>query len=245
MKFDDANYMSHRWEPGPSQEEGQILSSVAEGLALPPNPLPDRKTAEYLVKAYFEYANFSLPLLHEPTFYRKFDRLYSKASAEPTDTGAEQKDRDQKLAAYFVNMVFAVGLLALQKHNFSEIPTLLCERYYQTALKALPEHGFPDNVEGVQAILLLAKYSYLHPTDIGGWNIIGLALRRAVELGLHIDPPTGSADPLALDTMRRTFWVAYSMDRNVAIMLKRPTGLSDGFITTQVCPLSVTVRLRH
>ncbi|RFU34000.1 hypothetical protein B7463_g2335, partial [Scytalidium lignicola] len=220
-------------ERQPLREENQIISSVAEGLSLPTNPLPDRKAAECFIRAYFEYANFSSPLLHEPTFRRKLEHAYAEVSARQTDTAIIQAGDDLKLDVFFVNMVFAIGLLALQKQDSSTIPTLLCDRYCETALMALNEVGFPNNIEGVQALILLAEYSYLHPTDLGGWDTIGLALRRAVELGLHEDPPVGTIDCLTLDIMRRTFWVAYSLDRSLAIAMGRPTCLSDSVITAK------------
>lgn len=219
-------------EQQPPQEGNQLLLSVTKGLGLPINSLPDSKAAEYLIRAYFEYANFCSPLLHEPTFRERLKRVYTEQ--EHRDTPAEHTECNWDLDVFFVNMVFAIGLLILQKRDSSAVPTLLCERYCETALAVLNKKGFSDNVEGVQALLLLAEYSYFHPTDHGGWDAVGLALRRAVELGLHEDPPDRFVDCLTLDIMRRTFWVAYSLDRNIAIATGRPTYLSDGLITAQV-----------
>ncbi|CAH0034756.1 unnamed protein product [Clonostachys rhizophaga] len=136
-----------------------------------PRPLPDRKSAEYFVKLFFQYVNFSVPMLHEPTLRAKLDRLYSKTTLE--DDGINV---DRKLDKFFVNMVLSVGLLAVHKQDSPRIPIALCEQYCQTALLALEAVPFPRTVEGVQALILLAQYSYLHPAEYGGWNTIGMAL---------------------------------------------------------------------
>lgn len=195
--------------------------------------LPSKQTAHHLVEAYFQFANPGLPLLHEPTFRCKLDHLYSKPSLV-IDLMQHHSDAKSRLAIFFVFEVFAVALEIMQKRDPLKIPTSFSERYHTTALLALSEAGLPSDVEGVQALLLIAKYSYNHPTTWDAWKTVGIALRLAIELGLHRDPPREDLDALTLDTMRRVFWVAYSMDRSVAIALTMPLGIPDGAITAKV-----------
>lgn len=199
--------------------------------------LPSRQTAENLVEAYFQFANPGLPLLHEPTFRRKLDHLYSKPSLI-IDLAQHHSDVESRIAIFFVFEVFAVAIEIMQKRDPQKIPTSFAEHYHTTALLALGEAGLPSDVEGVQALLLIAKYSYNHPTSWDAWKTVGIALRLAMELGLHRDPPREGLDALTLDTMRRVFWVAYSMDRSVAIALTMPFGISDGAITAKVGQLA-------
>ena len=222
--------------PPPATEDGHILANLTEDLEAQPIQLPDRRSAEYFVKAYFEFANFSLPLLHEPTFRGKLESLYTEETSSSTveQSCVERAQAQTKLAMFFANMVFAIGLLTLHKQDASKVPTNLCDRYYRTALGLLDSLALPNDVEGVQALLLITQYSYLHPKDLGVWDTVGLALRRAVKLGFHLDPPCDSTNALTLDTIRRTFWVAYSMDRNLALSTGRPMCISDGVITAQV-----------
>lgn len=135
---------------------------------------------------------------------------------------------------FFVLEVFAVGILCLQKQNPSGIPTWLADRYHTAAINAVNAAGLPGDVDGVQVLLLMGLYAYHHPINWAAWKIIGVAVRLAVELGLHADPSSAEIDFLALDTMRRTFWVAYSMDRSISVSLNTPPCLSDGAITAKV-----------
>lgn len=142
---------------------------------------------------------------------------------------------EARIAVFFVFEVFAVALLTIQKQDPSRIPASLADRYHKTAVRALNEAGLPNDVEGVQALLLVGQYCYHHPTIWAVWKTVGAALRLAVELELHKDPPSNGFDLLTLDTRRRTFWVAYAMDRNISIALSMPSCLSDGAITAKVC----------
>lgn len=197
-----------------------------------PVSLPTRETAQNLIKAYFQFADFSMPLLHAPTFQRKVDVLYDKPRL--TDLTGPHTTTETRLAVFFVFEVFAVALMIMQKNQPSRVPTSLADGYHKTAVKALNEAGLPDGVDGVQALLLVGQYSYHHPTMWAVWKTVGAALRLSVEQGLHKDPAFDKLDALTVDTMRRTFWVAYAMDRNISFALKLPSCLSDGAISTKV-----------
>ena len=218
--------------PGQGVVEEALTSQAVTDLDTSPVALPTRDGAESLVKAYFQFANQSLPLLHEPTFRQRLHSLYS--ISRTVDLNTVHASRESRMNIFFVFEAFAVALLILQKQDPSRIPTSLADRYHQTALRALVEAGLPSALEGVQSLLLLAQYSYHHPTAWTVWKTIGAALRLAVEVGFHQDPPAGAIDCLMLDNWRRTFWVAYAMDRNVSIALGLPLCLSDGAITAKV-----------
>lgn len=209
------------------------LFDMVNDLETSTAPLPDKKGALYLTTIYFEFANDSYPLMHERIFRDKLEQLY--ALSESANSAGVHADQGSGLTVFFAFLVFAVVLLALQKNDVSGVSTSLCERYYTTALRALKDGGLPANIEGVQALLLMSQYSYHHRNIHEAWRTISMALRLSVELGLHRDPPVRELDFLTLDTMRRTFWVAYAMDRTIAITLGLPFCLSDGAITAQVC----------
>ncbi|EXJ83581.1 hypothetical protein A1O1_07204 [Capronia coronata CBS 617.96] len=196
-----------------------------------PISMPTREGAQNLFRAYFNFANQSLPLLHEPTLVQKFELL----SSTTRTVDLTEASTDHKLAVFFVFEVFAVALLLLQKYDPWRIPTSMAERYHKTALKAINEAGLPSDVRGVQALLLIAQYSYHHPIEWATWKTVGTAMRLAVELGLHQEPPPShKLDDLTLEDRRRTFWVAYSMDINISITLGLPSSLSDGVIMAKV-----------
>jgi Fungal specific transcription factor domain len=219
--------------------ETYLESDMFSDLDTSPMSLPTKEAAHNLVKAYFQFANLSMPLLHEPSFQQKLELLYSMSRVVSfTETHTNHESR---IAVFFVFEVLAVALCVVQKQDPSRIPASLADRYHKTALIALREAGLPVGIEGVQALLLVGQYSYHHPTVWAVWKTIGAALRLAVELGLHQDAPSVELDFLTMDTMRRTFWVAYAMDRNVSIALAMPSCLSDGAITAKVC---VTLVLR-
>ncbi|KAJ9155239.1 Positive regulator of purine utilization [Pleurostoma richardsiae] len=183
--------------------EKQHASGIVGDLDANPISLPSKETAQNLVNAYFQRTGMTMPLLHEPTFQQKLELLYSMPQTiNLTNTHTAA---DARIAVFFVLEVFAVALLLLQKQDPPRVPTWLADRYHKTAVMALSEVGVPHDIEGVQALLLVGQYSHYHPTAWNAWKI---------------------------DTMRRVFWVAYSMDRNLSTTMCLPSCLSDGAIST-------------
>ena len=103
-------------------------------------------------------------------------------------------------------------------------------------------------LEELQAVLLLAGYALLRPVSPGLWYIVGVAVRLAVDLGLHYEdadaearkPPAGEKTEKqgkkewVRDMRRRLWWCVYSLDRLVATCVGRPFGIADEVISTQV-----------
>lgn len=213
---------------GPEKQRTEYITFEApNAFNSNPVPLPNKKAAEYLTTIYFELANFSLPILHEPTFRKHLANAYA-----PGEVRQSREIRNE----LFCFLVFAIALSALQKTDSSSVSTPMCESYHQSALKCLEEVGLRVDIESVQVLLLFANYSYLHPSLAGTWKLVGMAVRLAIEQGLHKEPSQGHFNPLELDTRRRVFWVAYSFDRNIGTYLGRPFSFADGAITTEVRP---------
>lgn len=210
------------------EHSDDIVSKLDTG----PITLPTREAADNLTKEYFQCSNLGMPLLHEPTFRQKLTFVYNMpGTVNLVDT---HRSTEFRIALFFILEAFAVALLSMQKRNPSRIPSWLADRHHTLAIRALLGAGLPNDVEGVQALLLVGQFYYLHPTLWYVWNMVGAALRLAVELGLHEDPPPGKLDALSLDTRRRTFWVAYSMERNIPIAKSMPSCLSYGAINVEV-----------
>lgn len=64
-----------------------------------------------------------------------------------------------------------------------------------------------------------------------GYNLIGIAYRMALGLGLHREVPSRiQTDNLARERRRQVFWTLYCFDSGFSITTGRPTTISDAFI---------------
>lgn len=231
---------------------------------------PDRELAGRLVDLYFEHANPQMPILHRGDFMELLDRTYS----------LEEKNRSPR-ALYVLNIVCAIGAGIIfddkprssddesrgsrdRSSSGAKRPRLSShqyqpEEYHASAIVHLESflgssssEGF-GGLEELQAVLLLASFALLRPVAPGLWYIVGVAMRLAVDLGLHYEDGAGidsaSKDgnqaqsridarergrrEWVRDLRRRLWWCVYSFDRLVATCVGRPFGISDQAISTE------------
>lgn len=226
-----------------------------------PAPFPTRDVAMRLVTLYFEHANPQIPILHRPEFMRMFERAYA---SEGRGLSARE--------LYMLNMVFAIGCgVIVGEPVKAEAPGGSRIQFQQTRNQSRPEEYHASAIvhleeclsnsggglEVLQAVLLLANFALLRPVPPGLWYITGVAVRLAVDLGLHHEDGTdiegngqdapdhsesrdtnaGNSDRgrrlWIRDMRRRLWWCTYAFDRLVSTCVGRPFGISDQVITTE------------
>ncbi|KAK2612567.1 hypothetical protein QQS21_001337 [Conoideocrella luteorostrata] len=231
-----------------------------------PAPFPEKDEGMRLATLYFEHANPQIPVLHRVEFMQTFEKAYKNAAK-----GLTARE------LYMINMVFAIGSGVILgepvRTSASDNPKMslhqpksACqpEEYHASAIVHLEECLSTSGgyLEVLQAVLLLANFALLRPVPPGLWYITGVAVRLAVDLGLHHEdggdveaiPPEPSADLDAaqiadssegsaqdrgrrlwiVDLRRRLWWCTYTFDRLVSTCVGRPFGVSDEIITTEL-----------
>jgi len=153
-----------------------------------PAEFPDRDLAIKLVNLYFEYANPQIPVLHRGEFMQMFDLAYAKEGDHGRTCGSKE--------LYMLNMVFAIGggiIMDAQAtssgHGGALKRQAQPEEYHASAIVHLEAclGNSGGGLEELQAVLLLANFALLRPVPPGLWYIVGVAVRLAVDLGLHYE----------------------------------------------------------
>lgn len=233
-------------------------------------PFPDKELGLRLVNFYFEHANPQIPILHRGEFMKTFELAYADG---------ENRVRTPR-ELYLLNIVFAIGSgIFLGEKEESDVDKerrrrslaggqCQPEEYHASAIVHLESclsapsavgsaDGFGGGLEELQAVLLLAGFALLRPVAPGLWYIIGVAVRLAVDLGLHyedgkdievgLEAEERKETPEQMersarergrrewvrDFRRRLWWCTYSFDRLVSTCVGRPFGITDQVITTE------------
>lgn len=253
---------------------GSTLRDSCFGLQTRPSirqaTFPDRSLGEKLVRLYFNHANSQLPTLHRESFMELFETAYSAerprtsrelymlnivfaigagiifGSSEPDATSTQQSemDTDTSPAAKKAKVLNQQQ----QPEEYHAAAVVHLEAFLKSTTDRLD--GFGGGLEELQAVLLLAGFALLRPIAPGLWYIVGVAVRLAIDLGLHFEDGSGidSAKDLnsvaidatergrrewVRDLRRRLWWTVYSFDRLVSTCVGRPFSISDQVITTE------------
>jgi hypothetical protein len=177
-----------------------------------------------LVQIFFKYAQTNNFYVEEDWLCQKLNICYTNPSSLSSDDAG---------AVCAILMVLAVGTqfahmesptpvnclpvdsAANQDHHFSEDEVGLT--FYQFASKLLPDIIATASVRSVQACLLIG--TYLLPLDTSGlcYTYFGLALKLAIQNGMHRRYHGEGLSSRMIETRNRVFWTAYTIEKSVAI----------------------------
>ena len=208
--------------------------------------LASSATNDKLIDAYFSLYNTSYPVLHSLLFRHAYAKKSQISSTSPWHM--------------ILYTVLAIGHWVLSPGgDHEDSPYYLAARSRMSA--EMLESG---TLEGVQAFLLMVPHlpsfslrsnqlmmiiqgNYLQKRDRPntGYNMIGIAFRMALGLGLHREIPSneGVENTLSKEIRRRVWWILYMFDSGFSITMGRPTTASDAFIDVQL-PLNIDDTVR-
>lgn len=134
---------------------------------------------------------------------------------------------------YFILlMVLATAVIAVANTN-PEHARRTSESFYRTALKHLQKSERVDDLEGIQACLLVAFYATQCPEMADMWACLTCASTLMLDLGL-LRPYIDELSDDASADRRRLFWSLYSMERSVCCRLRLPFHFSETSIQLKV-----------
>ncbi|KAF7586109.1 hypothetical protein BBP40_009439 [Aspergillus hancockii] len=216
-----------RWRATQLQSSSSLVSASITCL-------PPRFVADFLVQIFFKYAQTNNFYVEEDWLREKLNICYTNPSSlSPNDAGS----------VCSILMVLAVGtqfahmesaipinrtnmdMSSMEDHHFSEDEVGLT--FYQFASKLVPDILATVSIRSVQACLLIG--TYLLPLDTSGlcYTYFGLALKMAIQNGMHRKYQGEGLSPRMVEVRNRVFWTAYTIEKRVSILHGRPVSLSD------------------
>ncbi|ETN47247.1 uncharacterized protein HMPREF1541_01439 [Cyphellophora europaea CBS 101466] len=193
--------------------------------------LPPRRLADSFVDAFFLIVHPLWPVVHKPTFLTGYNSLWAPSTTR--DIPIEFTDTPLFWTA--VNLVFAIGSQLSHTVEPSRRASLAAEFYARANRLCTVELIDTASVQQLQTLLLTSIYLKSTPNAARTWNVVGLAVRAAHGLGLHLEQ-THRAQPSQLDREvgRRLWYDCVIMDRLLSLAFNRPAAVSD----TEVLPPS-------
>ncbi|KAF2200207.1 hypothetical protein GQ43DRAFT_432701 [Delitschia confertaspora ATCC 74209] len=199
--------------------------SVDLDFDVDPFEIPSAEAAEGLSALFFNTAHASFPLLPRRPFERDL-----RALLESARLGKRPQHFSKKMALF--NLVFAIGA---RYSHLTQAP-LRADKHdhliYEIRARA---HGLRDvmtnepDLEQAQVISLFALY-YLSNGQISrAWVNMGLAVRMAHGLGLHVRNKDPTTPPNEKETLLRIWWALYLLERLLCTMTGRPSTQVDSF----------------
>lgn len=150
--------------------------------------LPPRRLADWLLEVYFSNNHIFYPWLHKESFLATYESLWTShdnnTSRSLPDVGLGGSNCPPSVFNCTLNAVFAI---ACEFSNMEPRDKRTSSMMFYERMKSLMNIDILDSgsLAHVQALLIVAIYLQCTPYPKRCWNVIGMAHRMAVGLGLQ------------------------------------------------------------
>ncbi|KAL5003438.1 fungal-specific transcription factor domain-containing protein [Aspergillus recurvatus] len=203
---------------------------MEELLAKSTDP-PNDEMGGRILRAYLTRLHVRYPFLDRKELWCLHEDRWRLAKAK-----RDELTKSERFGIFKLYLTYAIGATTMQlSEKYDYVPP---ERFYITALQQVPAMCETRSVQNVEAMTLLVVYHLRSASSQGVWYMIGLAMRTAIDLGLHRKANEINLDPITAQMRRRLFWTVYYLERVVSVSLGRPFSIADRHIDL---PLPVDV----
>ncbi len=194
--------------------------------------LPSRFVADELVDAYFRFSHPLNTYLHEGSFRDRYERLW-----QGSNLGGVEATENNLAWFGLVNLVFTFGSNHVQV--ISRV-TINHSRFFRRAKTLVFSSLFQaGNIDMVQSLLLIGQYLHSSLELEHAWIVIGLAIRLAQGLGLHLNVGNFTTSVVEQEVRKRVWWGCFVFDRILSMKVGRPPTIHDGSDITIEAPLAI------
>ncbi|KAL7930210.1 fungal-specific transcription factor domain-containing protein [Trichoderma chlorosporum] len=219
-------------ENGPHAEKQQ----VREPRRIPPAPppalhlhdqycLPPRQVTDALLDIYRKDVHIFHPWIHLDSFMALYRSIWSENEVEEgtdlPDIGIGGSDCTETVFYCALNAMLAE---ACQFSNMPPQDKRSCSAmFYERARKFLQVDLLDcGSLSHIQSMLLVAQYLQCTELATQCWNLVGMAYRMSVAIGLHHDEMSASLSSLEREMRRRTWHACLQMELVESMTLGRP-----------------------
>ncbi|KAH7121718.1 fungal-specific transcription factor domain-containing protein [Dactylonectria macrodidyma] len=187
--------------------------------------LPIRHRTDRFLACYWDFVHPLFPLLQRPSFIARYERFW--LPNQTLSMGVEDMVFMSNL-----NLTLAIGC-QLCKDIESNEQLAMADQFFDRSQHVLRYDILGStSLSVVQWLLLTAIYCQSTKHASRCWNSLGLAIRLAQSLGLHIEHPTREAKCQVKFEMRRRLWhTCVVLDRLLAMTFGRPFMIGASYST--------------
>ncbi|XHG08743.1 hypothetical protein AWENTII_011836 [Aspergillus wentii] len=205
---------------------GSILATPKENSSLLDETfsLPPRRAADWLLDIYFHNVHVFYPWVHTHSFMKAYESLWTNQDTSTNnipDIGLGGSNCPSSVFSCALNAIFALAC-EFSNLDFTE-KTRLSALFYDR-IKGLLHIDLLDSGSlcHVQALLLVAQYLQCTQYPTRCWNIVGLAYRMSLGLGLHSMGNAQEMSAIETQIRRRVWHGCIQMDITVSMTMGRP-----------------------
>ncbi|KAJ5811041.1 Transcription factor [Penicillium robsamsonii] len=213
----------------PLRQTGQDQRIQVNIFALP----PQANTLE-LIERYFSNTGLLFPYIYPPVFQDTYHQVTR-----------ENFSRVRRTWLGLLNMVLAMATItAIPGSASADARIEESDVFYQRGLglcgseilrgTTLEVGKWPSTLAVFQYLLLMGQYLQGTQKSIQAWTVHGLAVKAALQLGLHSRHASKVFSPIEQEMRKRTWYGCVVLDRTLSMTFGRPAAIPDSYVKLEL-----------
>lgn len=176
-----------------------------------------------LVERFFRDTGALFPFVHPGTFMDTYNR-----------TKAIGFKRFRRSWLGLLNSILTMSIFTIGSWSTTATERGAKAEVFFTRAKSLclDQMLSGSSLETVQAMLLMSQYLQGTHRSVMTWNMHGIAVKAAFQLGLHSPTSLKAYSPHERETRNRTWFGCVMLDRTLSMTFGRPPAIPESYIRT-------------
>ena len=209
----------------PKTDADRDLIPPMRTVALPPTTPQSPQAAN--TQCYVKMPSRTLGYQYVNQYFREVHCLYWLYSTEQFHTRFENSYSSSQQTASWVCSLYAIYALAAQRspQDDREPDERNASEYLALAKSMVPQVCDEADLDSIRALILLATALQSHCFSTSAYLHVGIAVRIAQSLGLHMDKYALSHGFVEREHARRIWWTLYIFDAEMSLRCGKPRAI--------------------
>lgn len=186
--------------------------------------LSSKEQSDFYVTYFFQYIHPFYFIFEEQDFRLKYELFWRFIYNQPLTP-----QQYESLSTSFIGCLYLVWIISSKASVYNHAPAAALLDYSQldSILQLmLTEITLNSSIPSIQFLYLYGLYLHTNKNRDSSWNVIGLAIRQAVSLGLHKKFKEQESDTLK----KQVFWSLYQYELMLCSSFGRQSNLNEDLI---------------
>ncbi|KAJ5673980.1 hypothetical protein N7462_009419 [Penicillium macrosclerotiorum] len=187
--------------------------------------LPHQSETIARIYRYFSNTGLLFPYIYPPIFLETYHQMVR-----------ENFTKVRKTWLGLLNMVLAMSTItAVPGGAKADMRIAESDVFYQRGLGLCSSEILRGTtLEVVQFLLLMGQYLQGTQKSVQAWTVHGLAVKAALQLGLHSQNASKAFSALEQETRKRTWYGCVVLDRTLSMTFGRPSSIPDSYVKLEL-----------
>lgn len=202
--------------------DGHTKSSISELMLKEPNfpmiKFIKKEESDYYINFFFKYFHPFYFIFDEQNFRSKYSTFW-----KTLDDGTPGVENNEVLSNSYIGCIYLVWLIASRTSDYKT--TLDYSKLLEVLQIILSDVALASTINSIQFLYLFARYLHSNKNRDSAWNLIGLAIRQAISLGIHKKIHTKKTEHANLAS--QVLWSLYKIELTFCSTFGRPSNISE------------------